>query len=239
MDVFSLSRNWFDFAFENPEKISPTHAALFFFCIEHCNRLGWKEKFGLPTSMAKEAIGIKNYRTYQNAINDLVDWGFVKMVEKSKNQHSSNIVAIVKNAKATTKALDKALHKHAQKQRISTVSIDIQETLLQETIIQESDFETFWNEYHKLSAKPKTDRAAAEKKWKRLSSSEKDMALKMIPAYVGSVSEKKYIKKARTYLEDQNFNDEFMPKSATISYNMASQTTDDREYIMAQINAKK
>src|SRR5258708_5063874 len=104
MTSYELSRAWFDFAFANPEKISPNHAALYFFAIEHCNRMGWKEKFGLPTNMAKEAIGIKNYRTYTNTLNDLIEWGFIVMVEKSKNQFSANIIAFVKNTKEPTKA---------------------------------------------------------------------------------------------------------------------------------------
>lgn len=132
MDVFNLSRNWFDWSFENPEKIKPNHTALYFFCIEHCNRLGWKQKFGLPTTMAKEAIGIKSYNTYVQTLNDLVMWGFIKMIEKSKNQYSSNIIALSNFNKAHDKALDKALIKHGTKQEESTEqsisSIDIQET---------------------------------------------------------------------------------------------------------------
>jgi hypothetical protein len=63
----------------------------------------------------------------------LVDWGFIKMIETSKNQYSSNIIAIVKNTKATTKALDKALSKHSTKHSQSIASIDKQETKKQET----------------------------------------------------------------------------------------------------------
>ena len=133
MDVFSLMRNWFEFCFENPEKINPTHSALYFFCIEHCNRLGWKEKFGLPTEMTKEAIGVRNYKTYSKALNDLIDFGFIIMVQKSKNQYSSNIIALVKNTKAPTKALTKAVSKHTAKQVQSTVSIDIPNTILPNT----------------------------------------------------------------------------------------------------------
>ena len=138
MDVFKLSRQWFDWSFENPELIKPNHTALYFFIIEQCNRLGWKEKFGLPTTMAKEAIGIKSYNTYIETLNDLVVWGFITMIEKSKNQYSSNIVALSNFDKAHNKALDKALIKHASKQSESTgesiSSIDIQETIEQETI---------------------------------------------------------------------------------------------------------
>jgi len=120
MNGYELSRSWFDFSFNNPELIKPTHTAIYFFAIEHCNRLGWKEKFGLPTTMAKEALGIKSYNTYINALHDLVDWGFIIMVEKSKNQHSANIVALSNFNKAHDKALDKAMIKHALKQREST-----------------------------------------------------------------------------------------------------------------------
>ena len=120
LNSYDLSRIWFDFCFENPEKINPNHSALYFFCIEHCNRLGWKEKFGLPTTMAKEAIGIRSYNTYIKTLHDLVDFGFIKMIEISKNQYSSNIIALSKNDKALDKALDKAFIKHTTKQSEST-----------------------------------------------------------------------------------------------------------------------
>lgn len=125
MNGYDLSRMWFNWCFENPEKIKPNHTALYFFIIEHCNRLGWKTKFGLPTEMAKDAIGIKNYKTYIKTLNDLVEFGVIELVEKSKNQYSSNIIALVKNTKAHTKALDKASLKHIPKQVQSTYqSID-------------------------------------------------------------------------------------------------------------------
>lgn len=126
MTGYELSRAWFDFSFENPEKIKPIHTAIYFFAIEHCNRLGWKLKFGFPSQMVMEAIGVKNWRTYSKGLNDLLEFGFIEMIEKSTNQYSSNIIAIVKNTKAHTKALDKALSKHRTKQSQSTVSIDKQ-----------------------------------------------------------------------------------------------------------------
>jgi hypothetical protein len=129
MDIYSLSRNFWDYAYENPEFIKPNHCALYFFCVEHCNRLGWKEKFALPSSMAMEAIGIKSHNTYTKTLNDLVEVGLIKMVQKSKNQYSANFIALSKFNKAHGKALDKALVKHNAKQRESTIqsidSIDI------------------------------------------------------------------------------------------------------------------
>lgn len=135
MNSYELSRRFFDFCFLNPEKIKPNHIAVYFFAIETCNRLGWKDKFGFPTSMAMEATGIKSYNTYVNALIDLVEFGFIKMIEKSKNQHSANIIALSNFNKAHDKALDKAIEKHITKQRESTCeskcSIDKQVTIEQ------------------------------------------------------------------------------------------------------------
>ena len=108
INIYTLSRNWFNWCFENPEKISPNHTALYFYCIDLCNRLGWKEKFGLPTNVAKETIGIKSYNTYINTLNNLINWGFIIMIQKSTNQHTSNIVALSNFNKALDRPLDKA-----------------------------------------------------------------------------------------------------------------------------------
>jgi hypothetical protein len=171
MDIFKLYRNFWDFAFENPEKIKPNHIAIFSFAIEHCNRLGWKQKYGLPSAMVMEATGIKSYNTYISAFNELVDFGFIKLIEKSKNQYSSNIIAISNFDKATNKALDKALIKHTTKQSESTLqsidSIDIQYTSIQETInkhgknsnivLSESEYQKLCEDYSKEKANQAID----------------------------------------------------------------------------------
>lgn len=119
---YKLSSKWFDFCFENPEKIKPLHSAVYFFMIEHCNRLGMKEKFGLPTAMAMEAIGIKKWHSYKQAIDDLIEWGFIILIQKSKNQYSSTIISIISDNAydKKNKALDKALSKHGAKHGQST-----------------------------------------------------------------------------------------------------------------------
>ena len=123
-DIYSLNRAFWDFAFENTGKIKPNHIAVYQFSIEHCNRLGWKKQFGFPTSMVLDATGIKSYSVYKSTFDDLVNYGFFKVIEYSKNQYSSNIIALVENykanskanSKANDKALDKAFTKHMSKQ---------------------------------------------------------------------------------------------------------------------------
>lgn len=89
--------------------------------------------------MAKDAIGIKNYKTYSKTFEDLIEWGFIRLLQRSKNQYSSNIIAIVKNTKAHTKALSKATQKHSQKQVHGIVGIDKQIQTDTEPITREQE----------------------------------------------------------------------------------------------------
>lgn len=135
LNGYELSRNWFDWCFENPEKISPNHTAIYFFAIEHCNRLGWKEKFGFPTQMAMDALGIKKHNTYIKYFRDLCEWGFFNIIQESKNQYSANIISLSNALPKNGKALDKAFIKHGTKQTESNgqsnSSIDKQVTIEQ------------------------------------------------------------------------------------------------------------
>ena len=222
LNSYQLSRTFFDWCFENPEKISPTHIAMYFFIIEHCNRLGWKEKFGLPTVMVKDAIGIRNFRTYANTLNDLVEWGFIIMVEKSKNQYSSNIIAIAKNAKAhtiaPTKALDKAMQKQLQKQSNSIVSINKQETIEQETIEQTKQtntiysFDEFWETYNK-----KTGRVNCERIYARLKDKDYAKIKETLPIYLERLNgkDKKFQMNPQTYLNGKYWEDEIYQEAKT------------------------
>ncbi|MCM8542400.1 MAG: hypothetical protein NE328_19170 [Lentisphaeraceae bacterium] len=113
MNSYDLSRNFFDFCFDNPEKINTSHVAIYFFAIEHCNRLGWKKKFGFPTQMVMDAVGIKKPHTYIKYFNNLVEWEFFHLIQKSKNQYSSNIISLSSATPETGRALGKAVAKHA------------------------------------------------------------------------------------------------------------------------------
>lgn len=72
-----------------------------------------------------------------------------------------------------------------------------------------SEFDYFWKQYHTITGLPKTDMQAALKKWNRLKPIEKNSAVENIRKWYESLRDKNYCKKARTYLEDKNFNDDF------------------------------
>jgi len=226
MNGYELSRKWFDWSFENPEKISPNHSALYFFAIEHCNRLGWREKFGFPTEMAKDAIGIKSYTTYIKTLNDLVDWGFIKMVEKSKNQYSSNIIALTNFDKALVKALDKAIVKHVIKQVESTcesiVSIDKQ---INNKLITNNDveFEKFWDLYNK-----KVDSKKCKDKFIKLSKNEIDNIFEKLPLYIQATPEIQYRKNPLTWLNGKCWEDSIINKKPQSNEELNNLTTEIR-----------
>lgn len=71
-------------------------------------------------------------------------------------------------------------------------------------------FELFWDQYHLMTQKPKEDREAAMKYWVKMTKDEKKLAISSIEAY-SRTNEPRYLKKARTYLSDKSFNNEFAP----------------------------
>lgn len=112
MDGYSLTRQWFNFASDN-YKCKSIHTALYLWIVEKNNRLMWKKEFGLPSADTMEVLSIGNKRTYLSALNDLKDWGFIKIVHEAKNQYQSCIISIchVKNDTANKSAVAK-LPKH-------------------------------------------------------------------------------------------------------------------------------
>ena len=121
MDLYSLTRDFWDFCFENPEKINPNHIALYMWTINQWNRFWNKEKFSLPAMYAMEAIWIKSKNTFYKTYNDLINFWFIKIIEKSKNQNTANIIAVLKIKSAIDSAhksaLDSANIQHISQQR--------------------------------------------------------------------------------------------------------------------------
>lgn len=205
---YDLSRAWFDFCYENPEQIKPNHTALYFFIIEHCNRLGWKKKFGLPTTMAKEAIGIKSYNTYINTFNDLIEWKFITLIEKSQNQYSANIIALSNFNKSLNGSLDKALINHASKHCSITYesidSIDKQET--KKPLSKEQEFIAFWDLYNYK----KGDKEKVARLFLSMSKDDRGLIMAYIPKYIKSQPVKKYRKHPSTFLNNSAWLDEII-----------------------------
>lgn len=208
---YDLSRVWFDFCFENPELISPNHTAIFFFAVEHCNRLGWKSKFGFPTQMTMDAIGIKKHQTYIRYFNDIVDWGFFDLIQKSKNQYSANIISLRAMPKIG-KALDKAIVKHVAKQTESNgqSNSSINKPLTNKPKTINIEFDVFWNLYDKKVGNKKT----CILKWNKLEDNIRQKIIDVLPTWIKQFSDKQYQPFPSTFFNQERWNDEigFKPK---------------------------
>lgn len=133
MNVFALIKQYWDWAFENPEKHSVTHAAFIFWLIELNNRLGWKVRFGLPTFHTMEVLNIKSYKTYKSVFDDLVKWGFIKLHQKATNNHTANLIELVIFYKSDTNSLTNSIITSFPSEVKVNVTIDKPETDKPET----------------------------------------------------------------------------------------------------------
>lgn len=197
---FKLMREFFNWSYENPEIVTPNITAIYMFILDHNSRLGFKVKFGLPTTMTMEAVGINNYKTYKKAFDILVEYGFIEVVEWSKNQYSSNVIALVKNTKAHTKALSKASTKHSRKQVESIASIDKLKNLRTKEYIDD-DFEIVWSNYGKVGSKQR-----AFELWKKMDEKKQSKIAMSIPGYLNHLKKTGYSPKhLTTYLNSDEF----------------------------------
>lgn len=220
---YTLSRSFFDWAFENPAENNPTLTALFFFIVEVNNRLGWKSEFGITPKECMEAIGISSYNTYKKNFDKLCDLGFIQIVKKSTNQYQSNIVAISKNDKALNKALDKALSKQMKKQDESTCDILKQEnnkpkTGNQKNLDLDSEFDFSFDRVWNLYDKRVGDKDKLRKKWEKLSPKDKHDIFDYIPKYLKSQPEKKFRKNFETFINNRSWGDEIITSKALGSH---------------------
>ena len=139
---YELSRRWFDFAFENKDA-KCYHTSIYLWAVELNNRLGWKAEFGLPTNATMDGLSIGNKNTYLSALQDLVTWGFIKIIKESKNQFSATIIALcyIENATAQVTALDTALIRHDTQHCNATGNaiVPIDKPLNKETKKQETE----------------------------------------------------------------------------------------------------
>jgi len=132
LNGYHLHKRWFEFAFNNPDLITPSHGCMISWFIELNNRMDWREKFSSPASQTMAATGISSYNTYKKIFNNLVEWGFVNVISASKNQYTACVIALSNFDKAL---IDKdQLHcqnltKQEESTTQSTDSIYKQETI--------------------------------------------------------------------------------------------------------------
>lgn len=101
LNGYQLTTQWFKFCQSGEFVVRPIHTALYLYSIHLCNTLKWKINFGLPTDSTMGVLGMKNKKTYYLILQDLINFGFIKLVEKSINQHTANIICLPKKRIST------------------------------------------------------------------------------------------------------------------------------------------
>jgi hypothetical protein len=221
MNGYLLSRQWFDFAFENPEKVTPMQGCLYMWLIEINNRKGFSEKFNFNTDDACAACGCNNRKTVWKALNELVEFGFVSIIFKSDNRHKPTVISIINNRILSNGCLDKSLtylsDNWTGKETVDglvdgSVSGSV-DTLVSghsyKQINKETkkhilaSFDTFWEMYGK-----KEDRRKCEKKWVSIDEKLHEKILTVLPAYIAKTPELKFRKNPLTWLNGECWNDE-------------------------------
>lgn len=114
MNGYSLSAEWFEYMARNNDKVELKHTAMYLYIVEMFNKREWVEVIGLPTDFTMSVLNIKSYKTYKSILDDLIAFGFVNLVSKATNDHTSNKIALVKNTKADTKVKPKYVPKLSQ-----------------------------------------------------------------------------------------------------------------------------
>lgn len=123
MNGYELTERWFSFVSENSDKVDCKHTALYLYIVELFNKRQWVEVLGLPTDYTMSVLNIGSYKTYKKTFDELVQFGFIKQVEVSKNQYSSTKISLVSASVKNTKASPKHLPKQVQIIDQSTSSI--------------------------------------------------------------------------------------------------------------------
>lgn len=218
MNTYKLISAYWDMSSENPGQFKPAHSALYFYIMYLANKFGWKQKFGLPTLFAMEQTNIRSRHTLNKLLKDLEDFGLIKIVEESKNQHTAKIVAMIKTYKADDiaddmahiKADDMAHEQHISRQVNGTYhdtgTIDkLINNKNNKTINNKTTnslnipFDDFWDAYdHKVGSKE-----ISAKKWSALKDEERKKIMDHIPIYTGKTPDKKYRKQPSTYLNQK------------------------------------
>jgi len=139
------------------------------------------------TFFEKSEQQIEQQKTNRNRLITILSWSDHQYNEQQNGQPADN--------QRTTDGQPADTYKKEKKDNNDKNNINIA-------------FELFWNEYHRLTGKNKTDKDSSLKYWKGLIKAEQQKAIQMISAYAKTQEDPKYLKKARTYLSDKNFNDE-------------------------------
>lgn len=105
---YSFMHGWFNYLRDNFGKVNTYHSALYMYIVHRANTLGWVKEIGLPTDFTFQRAGFANDKTYRKCLQELIEFGLIKSISKSTNQHVATIVSLVEfpipNSEASSEA---------------------------------------------------------------------------------------------------------------------------------------
>ena len=192
----------------------------------------WGEKESLLLS---KRVNV-DFNEVNSVINDLVDWGvfdselfkkfkiltsnriqgtYIDAVKKRKSVDMINSLILTNDINSNINLVNSDIYPQSKvkkskgeksKGEDSTPSDESED----KTLSIEETFKAFWDHYHKTTDKPKKERVAALKHWKKLNLTDQRKAYAMVKPLSLSNIDKDYLPYARTYLANRSFEDEFI-----------------------------
>ncbi len=216
---YDLSRAWFDYAFEHSRTVRPIHTAIYFWCIEKANRLGWVDEFQLPTDEACRALGIKDPKSFRAALDELIQWGIIRLIQQAASQNVARWVSLNGCSFQGSDALDRVLSNDVRlsEKRSSDTPSGTPTSPLNtkpqttnhkpqtEACVIEAQFEELWSSYEKKTGSKKK----AFERFGRLSEKDRQEALLAIPAYKAYKPDPQFRKDPERYIGDRLWENDF------------------------------
>ena len=114
--MFDYFNGFWSWAKKNKTKLSPNVLALYYYFLYLANDNEWAEQFDIYSQYAMNYTGMKSYKTYKKALDELEELGLIKFYRRSGNQFMCNSiglvklknVGVVKNTKPLTKSPTKS-----------------------------------------------------------------------------------------------------------------------------------
>lgn len=93
MDYLELSEHWFEWSRQSDKPVGAIHHAIMFLIISTSER-SKTQKIVIESEEVKDKLGLRKNYPLLKLLEEIADFGFIKILEKGKNQHTSNIIFV-------------------------------------------------------------------------------------------------------------------------------------------------
>lgn len=186
--MFDYFNGYWNWASDNPEKVSSTSTAIYFYILSVANELHWRPTFGISSTQIMNGVNIHSYKTYKKHFDELIENGFIKIVQESKNQYKCNVIALVKNTEASPKHIPKQVqstsHNHKTYKDVKTIK-EYKDYIEENKLLKDEEILNTFLEFIEMRIKIKkapTEKSLhlSIKKLIELSGGKKNIAIKII-----------------------------------------------------------